>query len=254
MVVPNTPPAFRRLSGGPRIALRPDGRVTVTGISVVVMSGIADNEDRMAILTPLCEAIARLLSPHAEVVLHDIASDTIIGLWNGFSNRVVGDPALLTSELSEQAVAQTGVLGPYEKVAADGRRLTSVSVVLPGADQKPELVLCVNLDRSPMDDVIAALRAMVAPAAEARPQALFDGDWREQIALAVDEWCRSKMVDRRRLSRAERLEIVRVLDDADLFATRHAARHVSLALDVSRATVYSMLNEVRLSNPRTSAG
>jgi len=194
-------------------------------------------------LVSTCEGIARLLAPHGEVVLHDIASDTIVGIWNAISGRKVGDPALL-AELPE-APADASVVGPYEKVTADGRRLTSVSSFVSGPRGRPVGVLCVNWDRSPIDTVVAALTSFASPALTDRPRALFDRDWREQIALTVDAWCRERQVDRARLSRSQRREIVTELDAADLFATRHAAQHAALALGVSRATVYSLLQDVR---------
>jgi D-arginine utilization repressor len=200
-----------------------------------------------AVLTPVCDGLARLLAPHAEVLLHDVATDTIVGIWNNFSGRKVGDPALL-AELPG-TVSQPGVLGPYEKVGADGRRITSISSVVPDADGSPVAVVCINLDRSPMDSIIDTLQAMVTPAVEARPAALFERDWREQIALTVDQWCKDNMVERSRLTRPQRLEIVRLLEQADLFATRHAAQHASIALGVSRATVYSLITEVRKAPP-----
>jgi predicted transcriptional regulator YheO len=52
-------------------------------------------------------------------------------------------------------------------------------------------------------------------------------------------------VRRDALTRRDRVEIVRILDDRDLFATKNAAIHVASALGVSRATVYQLLREVR---------
>lgn len=43
-------------------------------------------------LTPIGEALARLLSPHAEVVLHDPAADEVAAIWNPLSGREPGDP------------------------------------------------------------------------------------------------------------------------------------------------------------------
>jgi predicted transcriptional regulator YheO len=80
---------------------------------------------------------------------------------------------------------------------------------------------------------------------EDRPAELFDKDWREQILLVVDEECRSRHLRRDRLTREQRLELVRVLDDRGLFATRNAAVHAAAALGVSRTTVYALLKETR---------
>ncbi len=80
---------------------------------------------------------------------------------------------------------------------------------------------------------------------EDRPPELFDRDWREQILLFVDEECRSRSLRRDRLTREQRLDLVRVLDERGLFATRNAATHAGRALGVSRTTVYALLKEAR---------
>jgi predicted transcriptional regulator YheO len=61
----------------------------------------------------------------------------------------------------------------------------------------------------------------------------------------VDEECRSRHLRRDRLTRPQRLELVRVLDEHGLFATRNAAAHAGAALGVSRTTIYALLKEAR---------
>lgn len=189
-----------------------------------------------------CEAIVALLHPFAEVAVHDVRRDRIVGIWNPVSGRRVGDPSLI-AELPSYSEADR-VIGPYGKVLADGRQVTSVSVVLHNVKGAARGLLCVNLDRSPFDGVIDLLVRFAAPV-EDRPAGLFEKDWREQIALVVDEECRSRHLRRDRLTRTQRLELVRVLDDRGLFATRNAAAHAGTALGVSRTTVYALLKEAR---------
>jgi D-arginine utilization repressor len=186
--------------------------------------------------------IAALLHPHAEVALHDLATDTIVGLWNGFGGRQVGDPALL-SELPE-SWRERPVQGPYAKVRADGAQLSSVSAVIRDAGGTARGLLCVNLDRTPLLELAEVIGRIAAPAEPAPPE-LFERDWREQIAITVDEHCRELGIDRRRLGRAQRAALVGELDRRGLFATRNAAQHAGKALGVSRATVYVLLKEVR---------
>jgi predicted transcriptional regulator YheO len=193
-------------------------------------------------LETVCAAIAALLHPHAEVALHDLETDTIVGLWNPLSGRGVGEPSLL-EELPE-SWRERPVQGPYRKVLADGRELSSVSALVHDASGRPAGLLCINLDRTPLLDVAALLAGVAAPV-EARPPELFARDWREQIALLVDEYCRERGLDRRRLARADRRALVEQLDERGMFATRNAAEHVGRALGVSRATVYALLKEAR---------
>jgi len=191
---------------------------------------------------PVCEAIVALLAPYAEVAVHDLRRDRIVGLWNPISERAVGDRSLI-DELPLYS-DDARVIGPYLKVLADGRAVTSVSVVLHNAKGAPRGLLCINFDRSPLDGMIDLLVRFAAPV-EDRPAELFDKDWREQILLVVDEECRSRRLRRDRLTRAHRLELVRALDERGLFATRNAAAHAARALGVSRTTVYALLKETR---------
>jgi predicted transcriptional regulator YheO len=194
-------------------------------------------------VVPTCEAVAELLRPNAEVVLHEIATDTILAVWNSFSGRRAGDQSLLGDSPGDPADGT--VLGPYEKVTPEGRRLTSITAAVPDEGGVTRGFVCINLDRSPLDGIIEALTALAAPVVQPRPAPLFERDWREQIALGVDEWCREQGVRRDALTRSDRVAIVGVLDDQDLFATRNAATHVATALGVSRATVYQLLRSTR---------
>jgi predicted transcriptional regulator YheO len=191
---------------------------------------------------PVCEAVVALLAPLAEVAVHDIRRDRIVGIWNPISERRIGDRSLLAElpRYSEDA----RVIGPYPKLLADGRAITSVSVVLHNARGVPRGLLCINFDRSPLDGTIDLLVRFAAPV-EDRPAELFERDWREQILLVVDEECRSRSLRRDRLTREQRLDLVRVLDERGLFATRNAAIHAGRALGVSRTTVYALLKEAR---------
>jgi predicted transcriptional regulator YheO len=191
---------------------------------------------------PVCDAIVALLAPLAEVAVHDIRRDRIVGIWNPISGRRVGDRSLI-DELPPYS-DEARVIGPYPKVLADGRAITSVSVVLHNAKGVPRGLLCINFDRSPLDGTIDLLVRFAAPV-EDRPPELFDRDWREQILLVVDEECRSRSLRRDRLTREQRLTLVRVLDEHGLFATRNAAAHAGRALGVSRTTVYALLKEAR---------
>jgi predicted transcriptional regulator YheO len=191
---------------------------------------------------PVCEAIAALFHPFAEVAVHDIRRDRIVAIWNPISERKVCDRSLL-DELPEHAEGAR-VVGPYPKVLADGRAITSVSVVLRNAKGAPRGLLCINFDRSPFDGTIELLSRFAAPVQE-RPPELFDRDWREQIVLLVDEECRARGLRRDRLTREQRLALIRLMDERGLFSTRHAAAHAARALGVSRTTIYALLKEAR---------
>ena len=56
-------------------------------------------KDLFAVHRPIAQAIAALLHPHAEVVIHDLRSGRIVDLWNAFSHRQAGDESLLGDDI-----------------------------------------------------------------------------------------------------------------------------------------------------------
>lgn len=182
-------------------------------------------------------AITTLFHPHVEAVLHDVARDRVVAIWNAFSTRKPGAESLLDPELLAD-VPPGQALGPYEQVDRHGRRLSSVSVRVDDG----RLLLCLNFDRSALDSAALVLAAFAAPRVE-QPDALFHRDWRAHLNGLVDDWCRERDVARAALDRSSRLDLVADLDARGVFDTRNAAAHVAAILGVSRATVYALRKE-----------
>jgi D-arginine utilization repressor len=202
-----------------------------------------DADPRVRTWSPVCQAIALLLGPYAEVVLHDAERDRVLAVWNPLSRRCPGDASLL-GELDRLDPSARDVYGPYEKSLADGRRLSSVSAVLRDARGRPSAVLCVNLDRTPLDQAAALLAGFAAPT-EARPEALFEQDWTERVHQIIGSFTRARGRPVERLGREDRLAVLAELDQAGVFAVRRAAPFVAGALRVSRSTVYALLAETK---------
>jgi predicted transcriptional regulator YheO len=203
-----------------------------------------DSDDpRVRMWSPVCQAVALLLGPYAEVVLHDAERDRVLAIWNPLSKRAAGDPSLL-GELDDLDPSAHDVYGPYEKLLADGRRLSSVSAVLRDADERAVAVLCVNLDRTPLDQAAAVLAGFAAPS-RPRPEALFDQDWTERVQQIVGSYVRTRGKPVERLDREDRLTVLAELDRAGVFAVRRAVPVVAVALRASRSTVYALLADLK---------
>lgn len=194
-------------------------------------------------LAPVCEAMARLLSPHAEVVLHDPETDTVAAIWNPLSGRSVGDPSLL-GELDGLRPAGRDVYGPYPKSLADGRRLSSVSAVVRDDEGRADVVLCVNVDRTAFDAAARLLAGFAAPVSE-QPQALFERDWTETLNEVVGGFVRDHGTPVERLTKEQRLALLTTLDSAGVFAQRRSVPVVAQAMRLSRSAVYQLLAETR---------
>lgn len=207
----------------------------------------ANGESDLALYFPVAEAVAALLHPHAEVVIHDIASDRVVRIWNAFSKRRPGDPSYLGHD--PDLLAEAATYGPFEKANNDGSRLKSVSAVLRSAKGDRLGFLCINLDLSKIDAAVALLSAFGMPA-NALPEPLFRHDWREQINLAIRDFLQTNSTTLRALDRNDRIALMAALDGRGLFETRNAAPFVAQALGISRASVYGLLTAARGVKPR----
>jgi len=194
-------------------------------------------------VTPVGEVVARLLSPHAEVVLHDSATDRIAAIWNPLSGREVGEPSLL-GELDELTETGRDAYGPYPKVLPDGRRLSSVSAVLRDDAGTAAYVLCVNVDRTAFETASRLLAAFAAPVS-GQPRVLFEHDWTEKLNELIAGYVQERGVPVERLSRADRVELLARLDAAGVLNQRRSVPTVARALQVSRSALYQLLAEAR---------
>lgn len=181
---------------------------------------------------PFAKAFARLLHPFAEVLIHDMDSDTIVAIYNSISRREVGDVSYL--DRVEFDPSQT-VIGPYEKTNWDGRKFKSISVLLYDK-QKPVGFLCVNVDISAFESARQILDAFVGT--QVMPSS-FKEDLYERINAYIQNYCREKQTSIEALSRNERKTLIQQLLAEGAFEGRNAAAYIGRILGVSRATIYN---------------
>lgn len=192
-------------------------------------------------------AISTLFYPHAEVVLHDLETGLIAGIWNAFSGRKAGMDSLVENTL--EAAGEAGVYGPYEKTGEDGRRLKSVTAVLKDDHGQALGLLCINMDVSHFEAAARLLAAFTGVAAP-RPPSLFAGDWREEINTALHDWLRTRGLALTALKKGDRVALVAALDERGLFQTRNAVDHLASLIGASRASIYNYLADARRQNQK----
>ncbi|WP_286201713.1 PAS domain-containing protein [Ochrobactrum sp. SFR4] len=198
--------------------------------------------DYLTMATPIAMALNALLYPHAEIVLHNLATGKIAAIWNSFSGRKSGDLSMLDDDPASYAAE--AILGPYEKTGDSGQKLKSVTAILRDTQGKADALLCINLDVSHLDAAQRMLSAFITPQLN-RPDALFARDPREQISFAFHQWLQKQQLAVSALKKADKIALVAALEEHGLFETRYAAEHLAALMGSSRATIYNYLNEIR---------
>jgi predicted transcriptional regulator YheO len=192
---------------------------------------------------PIADGIAALLYPHAEIVIHDLKTQTVVHLANNISKRKIGSPSLL--EFFEIDFDQP-VIGPYEKLNWDGKKLKSISITIHGNNAKPIGLMCINLDVSLMSDVHSIIGAFINPDnLLSHPDEIFKDDWQEKINIFIHSWLREHNQTLNSLNRAEKQTLIEIIDQRGGFKGKNAANYVAGILGMGRATVYKYLKELK---------
>ncbi|OCJ07040.1 hypothetical protein A6U86_08090 [Rhizobium sp. AC27/96] len=192
----------------------------------------------------VADAVAILLKPHAEVVLHDLRTQTIAHIANNLSRREVGGSSL--AELKDIGSLGLDVIGPYRKVNFDGRQLKSITAVLRNEAGEPFGLLCINFDIAPIEaarDALSLLAAFqdVGP----QPSALFRSDWQETVNAAIADFLGERGLAASALAKEDHAALVEMLEQEGYFSIRNLVPYLARVLGISRPTVYKHLREAR---------
>lgn len=199
---------------------------------------------RFANYAAMADAIATLLFPHAEAVVHDLASQAVVHIANNLSKRQLGDDSAL-GELTGDLASQPNI-GPYPKLNWDGQPLRAITSVLRDEQGKPEAALCINLNYSVLEQARDALNLFFQASRLApQPAVLFRDDWQERINTFLHGWLQQRHLALNTLTREHKRELVEALYHEGAFEGRSAHDYVGNVLSMGRATVYKYVKALR---------
>ena len=195
---------------------------------------------------PLVHMVAASFGRNCEVVLHDLRTPnaSVIEIAGNLSDRNVGAPA---NEISRWLLAQgKDVEEKTNKFfrTARGRTLKSSAMLLRGPDGKAFGVFCINIDVTELISVSRVMADMVSSAEPVPepPKLLDDIGYVVQTVISAEE---AKTGLRLNITvREDRLRIFRALQKSGVFTLKRAVPRVGEHFGLSRATIYSYLNEM----------
>jgi predicted transcriptional regulator YheO len=191
----------------------------------------------------VADGIALLFFPYVEIVIHDLQSQTVAYIANNLSKRELGDESAL-EELDHSA--ESGTIGPYEKINWDGRRMRCVSTVLFDDAGAAVGVMCVNYNIAVFEDMKHVIDRVISGAGVVKqPEELFKDDWQERINTFLHSWLQERQLALNSLTRDHRRELVEALWAEGAFKGKSAANYVANVLGMGRATVYQHIRDLR---------
>ena len=189
------------------------------------------------------EAIATLLHPLAEVVLHDLRTGRVIRIWNSFTERQAGDLSKLQGA-EDSFPTDRMILGPYEKALSSQGRTKSITSGIKDFDDNLIGFFCINVNVTMMDAAAAFLGSFASSAKEL-PKPFYRNDFQQHINYLVRDFSLKISKPIEKITRAERAALVGEVSEAGLFQGRSAVSLLARAMHVSRASVYNILAELK---------
>jgi uncharacterized peroxidase-related enzyme len=200
------------------------------------------------VVAPLATAIG----PDAEVILYDLAvtPQSVVAVGGTVTDAEVGSPP--GPELSYQLRNGGGADLVSYTHNRDGRLVHSSTVFLRDDSGQPTACLCINLDRTRLQQASFLLEGYLT-AGVSRHDDIEETGAHEQFPLTVedlaDQLIREAIeevgIPLELMQKQHKLAVVGRLQTRGLFSIRDAVDLAAKALNVTRFTVYNYLNELR---------
>jgi predicted transcriptional regulator YheO len=205
------------------------------------------------------QGLAEMFGPGCEVVLHDLAAvpHSIVAIENGHvTGRRLGDGPTDQMLRSLRNIDQVPDVRLYMS-SRDGKVLKSLAVTLRDGDGSPIGILGINFDISEVVQVQRALAALTAVGrlddkATPATEEIFGGDIRDVLAGMIASTLNEMGKTPAAMSREEKMEVVKRLEERGAFLVKRSAEQVAEALDLSRFTVFAYLKEIRHDDRRVT--
>lgn len=194
--------------------------------------------------TPLCDAIGKLFYPNVEVVLHDLETQKLVHIVNAFSKREIGDKMI--NDVKDINSLKEDIVGPYNKTNIDGKKLKTVSTILRDTNKKAIGIICINFKIEVFETMYDSLKMLLnIEKNEEQPQALFSQDWKEHTHNTINKYLETNNLVLEELKIKEKKELIIYLNNEGIFSIRNVVTYLCEVLDISRATIYKWLKEIK---------
>ncbi len=197
---------------------------------------------------PIADAIAQTFGENCEVVLHDLTTpqSSVIYTVNGHvTGRTIGQSFnhIITQVLLSKKF-HNDVVANYKNQTEDQRTIKSTTVLLRDAQGKAIGALCINYDIEPIQQFQKLLGSLANVEEETvKEEVELFGNVQEIADTLIQQIIGQSNVEK--MDRAKKLEIVAFMDEKGVFLIKGAIDKVAEALQVSKVTIYSYLDEIR---------
>lgn len=214
---------------------------------------------------PLLDFFSTVLGSTAEIVLHDITTTqgldaSIVYIQNNVSGRKLGAPAtdFLMNILSNGIYKEKEFLANYRSKDVNGKEFLSSSYFIKNEQGQLIGMICININQSQILELGVKIEETLNLFSDLtnyktkmvkEPEPVINENLYKKITNIVDEAVfevvGKKNVQVKRLSRSQKLDIVRVLYNKSYFDFKNAVVELANVFEMAEVSIYKYVQEVR---------
>lgn len=199
----------------------------------------------------MVDGIASTFGRRCEVVLHDLSNlkRSIVKIANGHvTGRTVGGS--ITDQGLQYLKNDKGenLLISYQSTSKDGRFLKSSTFIFRNDEGKPIAAMCVNFDVTDILNFNSAIQDIFGLSEESTAENIietFQGDINSTLNEIAQKTIRKTGKSVSSMGRADKIEIIRSLDESGFFLIKGAIKFIAAVLNLSKYSIYNYLETVR---------
>lgn len=208
--------------------------------------------DSLELLKPIIQGIAAQFGNQCEVVLHDLTKDygsTIVSIENGhLTGRKVGDSGTNLGLEVIKGETNAGDRYNYLTQTQDGKILRSSSIYFRNSHNEVIGCLCINYDISNFIMAESLMKQMTM--SDANPEVTkveeaFVSDVNELLDFLLNQCINEIGKPVSQMNKNDRRNAIHFLDQKGAFLIKKAGDKVCQFFDISKFTLYNLLDDVR---------
>ena len=217
-------------------------------------------EEQLQLLEKVVELLEQQMGNNLEIVLHDLRKPyehTIVDIRNGhISGREIGGCGSDRGLEVMRGTVKNGDEFNYITRTPDGKMLRSSSLYFRDDTDKVVASLCVNQDITDTLKMESLLHGMnkYAPDGQGQRNEVLAGNIQELMNRLIEESVQTIGKPAAEMTRAEKKEMVRLLDEKGLFLITYSGETVCEVLDISKYTLYKYLEAIRSETDKNQKG
>ena len=202
-------------------------------------------EENFELLYGIGKCIAEQFGPNCEVVLHDLTKpyeNTIVAIWNGHvTGRKLGDGGTDAGLKILKGTAQPEDTYNYINSTRNGHILRSSSKYLKDKEGLVVGSMCINFDITEILKGQEAISYLTNYGSNHHNKEVFTSNIDELLDEMIEDAVNMTGKDVNQLTKEEKVEVVKYLDDKGAFLIKKSAERVADFLGISRFTIYNYL-------------